>query len=113
MSVKISWHPQEFLSNLNFETEVAIEEIGQTVEEKAKEEVPVKTGALQRSIKHDNDMQITYKETEVSANTDYAIHVEYGTRRQQANPFMRRTLFGSIESIISIVSDAVRRATKD
>ena len=52
----------------------------------AKEYVPVDTGTLKRSIRL--DIQANGATAKVSANTDYAGYVEYGTRFQTPKLYM-------------------------
>jgi HK97 gp10 family phage protein len=56
-----------------------------TIEADAKELAPVDTGLLRSSI-HSN-LQGSFKGT-VSVNVDYAIHIEYGTVKTPAQPFL-------------------------
>ncbi len=53
----------------------------------AKRIVPVKTGLLRTTI-HVSPKKPATKIT-TSAGTDYAAHVEFGTSRMQARPYMR------------------------
>ena len=75
---------------------------------KAKQLVAVDTGALKSSIKENN---ITEKNTtEVGSAEDYAVYVEYGTRRQGAQPFLEPAILGVFKSqeaahIISKISN--------
>lgn len=58
------------------------------VEREAKEIVPRKTGTLARSINHDVDGNRAV----VGSNIEYAPHVEYGTAKMGAKPFLRPAL---------------------
>lgn len=56
------------------------------VEANAKAIVPVDTGTLKNSI----TTELPTKTSAIIApHTDYAVFVEYGTRRQRAKPYMR------------------------
>lgn len=59
---------------------------GSEMSKTAKEYVPVDTGTLKRSIRL--DIQENGVTAKVSANTDYAGYVEYGTRFQTPNLYM-------------------------
>ena len=59
---------------------------GSEMSKTAKEYVPVDTGTLKRSIRL--DIQENGVTANVSANTDYAGYVEYGTRFQTPNLYM-------------------------
>lgn len=65
--------------------ERSLEIIGLTAEKYAKQIVPVDTGRLRNSITHNVDG----KEVYVGSNVEYAPHVEYGTIKQKAQPFLR------------------------
>lgn len=59
---------------------------GSEMSKTAKEYVPVDTGTLKRSIRL--DIQENGVTAKVSANTDYAGYVEYGTRFQTPKLYM-------------------------
>ena len=59
---------------------------GSEMSKTAKEYVPVDTGTLKRSIRL--DIQANGAIAKVSANTDYAGYVEYGTRFQTPKLYM-------------------------
>ena len=59
---------------------------GSEMSKTAKEYVPVDTGTLKRSIRL--DIQANGATAKVSANTDYAGYVEYGTRFQSPKLYM-------------------------
>lgn len=59
---------------------------GSEMSKTAKEYVPVDTGTLKRSIRL--DIQANGSTAKVSANTDYAGYVEYGTRFQTPKLYM-------------------------
>lgn len=56
------------------------------VEANAKAVVPVDTGTLKNSITTEFPTQTS---AIIAPHTDYAVFVEYGTRRQRAKPYMR------------------------
>lgn len=58
------------------------------VERDAKINVPVDTGRLRNSISHETDFNSTNPSVEVGTNVEYAKHVEFGTSRQSAKPFL-------------------------
>ena len=67
------------------------------VERTAKQIVPVKTGALKRSITH--QPLIPKREVEVGSNLEYAPYVELGTRKMSARPYLRPALEANREAI--------------
>lgn len=66
---------------------VALEKIGLLAENYAEKKCPVDTGNLRGSITHEVDAgdNAVY----IGTNVEYAPHVELGTSRQKAQPFLR------------------------
>lgn len=66
---------------------VALEKIGLLAENYAAKKCPVDTGNLRGSITYEVDAgdNAVY----IGTNVDYAPHVELGTSRQKAQPFLR------------------------
>lgn len=56
------------------------------VEANAKSVVPVDTGKLKNSISSEFPSQT---KAIIAPHTEYAVYVEYGTRKQRAQPYMR------------------------
>ena len=65
----------------------ALEEIGLLAEGYAKRKCPVDTGRLRNSITHQVDSG--GRSVYIGTNVEYAPHVELGTRRQAAQPYLR------------------------
>jgi len=65
------------------------------VERTAKQMCPVKTGTLRRSITH----KIETRSAVVGSNVEYAPHVEMGTSKMSARPFLRPALETNMEKI--------------
>ena len=63
----------------------ALEEIGMLAEGYAKKRCPVDTGRLRNSITHTTSGNSAY----IGTNVEYAPHVELGTRKQAAQPYLR------------------------
>lgn len=63
----------------------ALEKIGLVCEGYAKRLCPVDTGRLRNSITHTIDETSAY----IGTNVEYAEHVELGTSRQKAQPYLR------------------------
>lgn len=55
----------------------------------AKARAPVRSGRLRNSINHTREGEGSFV---VEADTDYAAHVEFGTSKQAAQPYMRPAL---------------------
>lgn len=90
----------------------AAERIAQVVEERAKDGVPVDTGALRTSIETFGAGGSGERIVSAGQSLDYAPHVEYGTSRQAAQPFMTPASEAGRQAAQGIVSDEVKRVTK-
>jgi HK97 gp10 family phage protein len=62
------------------------------VQSRAKRACPVDTGRLRSSIARDLGGDSEGIVARVGTNVEYAPHVEFGTSRQQAQPFLRPAL---------------------
>jgi len=65
------------------------------VERTAKQLVPVKTGTLRRSITH----KVEKNKAIVGSNIEYAPHIEMGTVKMSAQPFLRPALMANLQRI--------------
>ena len=86
---------KEFLKSLNDyedsvdkKTKDALVKCALAIERDAKRKCPVDTGRLRGSISTDLS-QINSYEATIGTNVEYAIHVEYGTHKQSAKPYLR------------------------
>ncbi len=84
-----------FKPNPNFRRELSVEVVDPAMERKADAVLrtaqvtcPVDTGALKKSLKKERSP----RGWKISANTHYAVYVEFGTRRMRAYRFMGRAL---------------------
>lgn len=68
------------------------------IERMAKVKAPVDTGALKNSIFSAKAGNLTYK---VTAPQHYAIHVEKGTRKMRAQPYLKPALDAERPKLIS------------
>lgn len=82
------------------------------VETHAKVYAPVDTGFLRNSITVD---EVTPERAVIAPHTEYAEHVEFGTSRMAAQPYMRPALdqheseiIGAVEATIAAFVDSVR-----
>lgn len=74
------------------------------VETYAKIAAPVDTGFLRSSITVD---EVTPMEAIIGPHTDYAEHVEFGTSRMEAQPYMRPALDEHENEIVDAVAATV------
>lgn len=86
-------HSEEVLQRIDKRFVMALKERAPEIESRAKTEVPVDEGDLQKSIEVEVD---EYKgELYLKSGGPGARHshlIEYGTVKMEANPFMRRTI---------------------
>lgn len=75
------------------------------VETYAKVLAPVDTGALRNSIMVD---EVTPDRAIIAPHTEYAEHVEFGTTRMAAQPYLRPALDEHTGEIVAAIEDAVR-----
>ena len=80
-------HTDEVVEGIERAISSALEEIGLLAEGYAKRKCPVDTGRLRNSITHQVDSG--GRSVYIGTNVEYAPHVELGTRRQQAQPYLR------------------------
>ena len=71
------------------------------VERTAKQLVPVDTGTLKRSITHEIDTN--KKIARVGSNVEYAAHVELGTSKRTARPYLVPALMKNRKAIKALV----------
>ena len=83
---------REVLSALDGAQERAAELTAQWAEDYAKQNAPVATGALRDSITASVRRTLTSFAIVVMAGASYALYVELGTSRMNAQPFMRPAL---------------------
>lgn len=74
------------------ETAAELLRLALKVERRAKRLCPVDTGRLRASITHVLVRSGHGIEARVGTNVDYAVHVEFGTSRAPAQPFLRPAL---------------------
>lgn len=77
---------EEFSSEIERAIQRALEKIGLVAEGYAKRLCPVDTGRLRNSITHAMEDEHTVA---IGTNVEYGPHVELGTSRQSAQPFLQ------------------------
>lgn len=80
------------------------------VERAAKGITPVDTGALRDSMHINGKSTPNGAQASVSTNLEYAPYVEFGTSRQQAQPYLHPALQKNRRAVKNIVRDEIRRA---
>ena len=76
----------------------------QTVCESAKSLCPVDTGRLQSSI----NVQPGGNTAVISADTEYAVFVEFGTSKMAAQPYLVPALLSNTQAILSAIAEAIK-----
>ena len=69
----------------------------------AKSICPVDTGALRDSI----SITTVGNRAEISANTDYAAYVEFGTSQMAPQPYLVPSLIGNSGAVLAAMADAI------
>ncbi len=87
---RIVWHDSEFMEELHNKMCINLEKAAKIVEELAILDVPVKTGKLRSSIRHevDKNERIAY----IGSDIYYSGYVEQGTVKMAARPYLRSQL---------------------
>ena len=75
----------------------------QRVCESAKAVCPVDTGALRESI----SVECSGNRAEISANTDYASYVEFGTSKMAPQPYLVPSLIEQSDSVLEAMAQAI------
>ena len=81
-----------------------IGQVAQTVCESAKSLCPVDTGRLQSSI----NVQPGGNTAVISADTEYAVFVEFGTSKMAAQPYLVPALLSNTQAILSAIAEAIK-----
>ena len=76
----------------------------------AKDVVPVDTGALKASIKAEKETETAWT---VAPTTEYAIYVEFGTRKMSAQPYMRPAAEKIRKEYPDLVVETIANVVKD
>lgn len=89
-------------------TEAGMTKIGYDIEATSKVLVPVDTGTLKSSIHTDvhGGAGQGFVEVEVTASTDYADYVEYGTSEMSPQPFMNPAFDKHAPNVADVLLDA-------
>jgi HK97 gp10 family phage protein len=130
MELKVYGHQQlmvelaEIHSHLGPEVVEGLDEVADKIVKDARELCPVDTGALQRSIRKEKELRSLYpftytigvaagghvKNPKTGRKVDYAAHVEFGTSRTPAQPFMGPAIEKNRAEIRRILSKKVLEA---
>jgi HK97 gp10 family phage protein len=101
-SVDVKDYSKEVMSAYEQARGRSLEKIGLVAEGYAKKACPVDTGRLRNSITHAVEDKAVY----IGTNVEYAPHVEYGTIKQKAQPFLRPAATEHTSTYKQIILDA-------
>jgi HK97 gp10 family phage protein len=105
-SIKFVSYRPEIMDGVQGASNRALEIIGGKAESYAKALCPVRTGRLRNSITH----QQYDEETEIiGTNVEYAPHVELGTRRMAARPYLRPAAENHGEEYKQVILSELRK----
>lgn len=97
--------PQE----IKEEVHKVIKQAGASIEREAKSLAPVDTGRLRGSITSKNNSSGQYMSVEIGTDVEYAEHVEFGTYKTKAQPFLFPAYNAQEQRIINDLNKAVGR----
>jgi HK97 gp10 family phage protein len=84
--------------------DTAVAKAAMDTEALAKVTAPIDTGNLRNSIASDKVRDLTWR---VTANAEYSIYVEMGTRKMSAQPFLDPSLRASFASLTKALGKIV------
>jgi HK97 gp10 family phage protein len=87
---KIEDNTDKLLSYVDQKIRQGLIQAALLIQRSAKEEVPVDTGTLRRSITH--KPHVPTRRVQIGTNVEYAPYVELGTSKMSARPFLRIAL---------------------
>ena len=96
VTITSSWNPTPALVNIAKAMEEKIRAAGEELLKEAQASVPVKTGALKRSLRlsiERGDKRLTVR---VGSDLSYSRVVELGTERGQGSAYLRQPLYSEV-----------------
>lgn len=82
------------------------------IQNSAIEKCPVLTGNLRRSIHTEVEGSNTYAQADVGTDVVYAPYVEFGTKRQAAQPYLRPALDENKDNAVREISNVLKELLK-
>ena len=110
MAVTVRDNSEACISALRDAVAAGLESGGSVAVDAARSMVPVDTGRLRDSMRHEVGEEGTTLMLVVSANTDYAAYVELGTRTMHARPYLKPAVMNNANAIVAEISAAVSDA---
>lgn len=106
MAVKFVSYRPEIVDGVQGATNRALEIIGGKAESYAKALCPVDTGRLRNSITR---VQMDEETEVIGTNVEYAPHVELGTYKQRAQPYLRPAAENHGEEYRQVIESELRK----
>lgn len=112
MSIVFRSQTKKFSALLEKEIDKAITESALSMAGIIKARTPVRTGRLRASItaaSHLLDSSVKSGEGDVGTNVEYAPYVEYGTKKQKPQPYMRKGAEEALPTVNRIFKNRLSR----
>lgn len=101
---KVQWYGKERLDEINHLLYNKMIVASDFVKGEAKRRSPVDTGNLKKSITKEVEKEQDEIVGRIGTNVEYAGYVEYGTKRQAAQPYLRPALLENKEQITKFLT---------
>ena len=100
MPVRFISYKNEVMADVRQAITAALEVVGGTAERHIKEVTPVDTGRLRNSITH---APVSDNTEMVGTGVEYAVYVEFGTRKMSAQPYLRPGVENHVDEYENII----------
>jgi HK97 gp10 family phage protein len=104
MQIRLIDNSPQVIKALTAAEEEVLWEIGMLVDNEATENAPVDTGRLRNSITH----EVEGRYAVIGTPVEYAPHVELGTSKAKAQPFLRPAVEENINEIKKIIENGLK-----
>ena len=103
------WYGDKYIKSVSDAKRMGLTGAAMVVQGSAVLLSPVDTGNLRSSINFKVESE---DEARVGTNVDYAPHVEFGTKKMSAQPYLRPALDNNRNQIEKMIADAISKAVK-
>ena len=98
VATDLKWNGRACMKDFDSAQYKSLYQSAALVEGQAKAKAPTDTGHLRQSITKD----VNKDNATIGTNVEYAPYVEFGTRRQKAQPYLLPSLLKNVKKIINI-----------